>query len=119
MKKGNKVSFIYHIRQDFKDPSYTIFNRPRINNTFFHVLGKNLFMVPCHLPKIRKTGNLNFPLNGWISRQNLGFTIILPPRPGPRISKLRFGMGSTMHCLQEVTTGFTLLKYRTSRFILP
>ncbi|OCA74240.1 M1 family aminopeptidase [Chryseobacterium arthrosphaerae] len=51
MKEGNKVSFIYHIRQDFKDPSYTIFNRPRINNTFFHVLGKNLFMVPLSFTK--------------------------------------------------------------------
>ncbi|MBV8324912.1 M1 family aminopeptidase [Chryseobacterium sp.] len=45
-EKDEKVSFVYRIKQDFTDPNYQIFNRPRINNHFFHILGKNLFIVP-------------------------------------------------------------------------
>ncbi|WP_153393146.1 M1 family aminopeptidase [Chryseobacterium vaccae] len=45
-KNSKKVSFTYRIKQDFEDPNHRIFNRPRIKNHFFHVLGKNLFVVP-------------------------------------------------------------------------
>lgn len=65
MKKGEKVSLVYHIKQDFKDPSYKIFNRPRINNTFFHVLGKNLFAVPRSFTKIPDDREFEFNLE-WV-----------------------------------------------------
>ncbi|HCN49735.1 MAG TPA: peptidase [Chryseobacterium sp.] len=65
MKKGKKVSLTYHIRQDFKDPNYQIFNRPRINNTFFHVLGKNLFIVPQSLTKLPDDKEIDFFIE-WI-----------------------------------------------------
>lgn len=51
-KKGTQFSMVYHIKQDFTDPNYKIFNRPRINNTFFHVLGKSLFMAPFSFTKM-------------------------------------------------------------------
>lgn len=65
MKKGNSVSFVYHIKQDFKDPSYKIFNRPRINNTFFHVLGKSLFAVPWSFIKMPDNREFEFNLD-WV-----------------------------------------------------
>lgn len=60
MNKGEKLSLIYHIKQDFKDPSHKTFNRPRINNTFFHVLGKNLFIVPRSFTKIPEDREFEF-----------------------------------------------------------
>jgi predicted metalloprotease with PDZ domain len=66
MKTGAKVSLIYHIKQDFKDPDYKIFNRPRINNTFFHILGKNLFIVPISFTKIPEDREFEFSLE-WIN----------------------------------------------------
>ncbi|UKB81986.1 peptidase [Chryseobacterium sp. MEBOG06] len=60
MNKGEKISLIYHIKQDFKDPGYKTFNRPRINNTFFHVLGKNLFIVPRSFTKIPEDREFEF-----------------------------------------------------------
>ncbi|MFZ4928962.1 M1 family aminopeptidase [Chryseobacterium sp. Mn2064] len=59
-KKGEKLSLIYHIKQDFKDPDYKIFHRPRINNTFFHVLGKNLFIVPRSFTQIPEDREFEF-----------------------------------------------------------
>lgn len=65
-KKGTEFSLIYHIKQDFTDPNYKIFNRPRINNTFFHVLGKNLFMVPFSFTKTPDEVEFEFSVE-WIN----------------------------------------------------
>ncbi|NIF04805.1 peptidase [Chryseobacterium sp. Tr-659] len=65
MKKGEKVTLIYHIKQDFIDPNYRIFNRPRINKTFFHVLGKNLFIVPRTFTQIPEDREFEFNIE-WI-----------------------------------------------------
>ncbi|MCL8538366.1 peptidase [Chryseobacterium gallinarum] len=64
-KKGTHFSLVYHIKQDFTDPSYKIFNRPRINNTFFHVLGKNLFMVPVSFTEMPDEQEFQFVIE-WI-----------------------------------------------------
>ncbi|VEH21159.1 Predicted protease with the C-terminal PDZ domain [Chryseobacterium nakagawai] len=65
-KKGTEFSLIYHVKQDFTDPNYKIFNRPRINNTFFHVLGKNLFMVPFSFTKTSDEVEFEFSVE-WIN----------------------------------------------------
>ncbi|MBX2950584.1 MAG: peptidase [Crocinitomicaceae bacterium] len=44
--KGKKIQFTYRIKQDYKEPDYYIVSRPRVNDTFFYVLGQSLFMVP-------------------------------------------------------------------------
>lgn len=44
--KSNKISLTYSIHQDFKDPDYNVFFRPRMNKDYFHVLGRNLFLTP-------------------------------------------------------------------------
>ncbi len=40
------VSFSYTIRQDYPGNSRSIFSRPRLQPTFFHILGQSLFTVP-------------------------------------------------------------------------
>jgi predicted metalloprotease with PDZ domain len=44
--KSKKVVFNYSIRQDYPGDSMNIVNRPRMNNAYFHVLGRGLFIVP-------------------------------------------------------------------------
>lgn len=61
----HKVSFTYRIKQDFKDPGYNIFNRPRIKDHFFHVLGKSLFMVPSSFTKAPDDQEFEFSIE-WI-----------------------------------------------------
>lgn len=46
--KSKKVKLTYHIVQDYNDNSYDIFNRPRIRNEYFQVLGHSFFAVPFH-----------------------------------------------------------------------
>ncbi|MDM1557263.1 MULTISPECIES: M1 family aminopeptidase [Chryseobacterium] len=65
-KKGTEFSLMYHIRQDFTDPNHKIFNRPRINNTFFHILGKNLFMVPFSFTKMPDEQEFEFSVE-WLN----------------------------------------------------
>ena len=64
--KGTQFSLTYHIKQDFTDPNYKIFNRPRINNTFFHVLGKNLFVVPASFTKMPDEQEFEFSIE-WLN----------------------------------------------------
>ncbi|OCA77439.1 peptidase [Chryseobacterium artocarpi] len=64
-KRGSVFSLTYHIKQDFKDPNYKIFNRPRINNTFFHLLGKSLFVVPQLFTKAPDDKEFDFSIE-WI-----------------------------------------------------
>lgn len=65
-KKGTQFTLVYHIKQDFTDPNYKIFNRPRINNTFFHVLGKSLFMVPFSFTKMPDEQEFEFSVE-WMN----------------------------------------------------
>ncbi|RXM50452.1 peptidase [Chryseobacterium sp. CH25] len=65
-KKGTRFSLVYHIKQDFTDPNYKIFNRPRVNNTFFHILGKNLFMVPFLFTKMPDEQEFEFSVE-WLN----------------------------------------------------
>lgn len=44
--KTKKIRINYHIRQDYLGDSMQIVNRPRMNNDYFHVLGRGLFIVP-------------------------------------------------------------------------
>ncbi len=44
--KSKTVTFKYRIRQDYPGDSVHITNRPRMNNAYFHVLGRSLFVVP-------------------------------------------------------------------------
>lgn len=45
-EKSKRLRLTYRIKQDYREPSYDIFNRPRVHNHYFHVLGQSLFMVP-------------------------------------------------------------------------
>jgi predicted metalloprotease with PDZ domain len=40
------ISFSYRVKQDASAYSESVFNRPYVANTYFHVLGESLFMVP-------------------------------------------------------------------------
>lgn len=40
------VSFSYVIKQDYPGNSRSIFSRPRLQPTFFHILGQSMFSVP-------------------------------------------------------------------------
>lgn len=62
---SRKISFVYRIRQDFKDPDPRIFNRPRVNNRFFHVMGKNLFIVPKSFTEMPDSQEFEFNIE-WI-----------------------------------------------------
>lgn len=44
--KSKKIVFNYSIHQDYLGDSINIVNRPRMNNAYFHVLGRSLFIVP-------------------------------------------------------------------------
>lgn len=44
--KSKSITFTYRIHQDFIGDSIHITNRPRMNDSYFHVLGEELFMVP-------------------------------------------------------------------------
>ncbi|MES2557950.1 MAG: M1 family aminopeptidase [Bacteroidota bacterium] len=44
--KTTTVSFSYTVRQDYQGDSPNIFARPRLQPTFFHVLGQSLFAMP-------------------------------------------------------------------------
>lgn len=44
--RSKSITLTYHIRQDFPGDSLSIFNRPRMNQDYFHVLGQELFVVP-------------------------------------------------------------------------
>ena len=41
--KSKSITFTYRIHQDFIGDSLELTNRPRMNNSFFHVLGEELF----------------------------------------------------------------------------
>ncbi|CAM3165667.1 peptidase [Chryseobacterium flavum] len=64
--KNKKISFTYRIKQDFKDPDYKVFNRPRVNNKFFHVLGKNLFIIPQSFTQMPDNKEFEFYIE-WIN----------------------------------------------------
>ncbi|KMQ64800.1 peptidase [Chryseobacterium angstadtii] len=64
-KESRKISFIYYIKQDFKDLNYRIFNRPKVKDQFFHVMGKNLFMVPTSFTKMPDDQEFEFSIE-WI-----------------------------------------------------
>lgn len=66
--KGKKIQFTYRIKQDYKEPDYYIVSRPRVNDTFFYVLGQSLFMVPKAFTEIQ------LPLTGLVSRKTIKFT---------------------------------------------
>lgn len=44
--KSKTVNFTYRIKQDYKGDKIDVFNRPRLSNQFFHILGQSLFSVP-------------------------------------------------------------------------
>jgi len=44
--KSKSITFSYRIHQDFIGDSLELTNRPRMNNSYFHVLGEELFVVP-------------------------------------------------------------------------
>jgi len=44
--KSKLVSLTYRIHQDFIGDSLDLTNRPRMNNSYFHVLGQELFIIP-------------------------------------------------------------------------
>lgn len=44
--KSKRITLNYRIHQDYKGDSMNIVNRPRMNNDYFHVLGRELFIVP-------------------------------------------------------------------------
>lgn len=44
--KSKSIKLTYHIRQDFTGDSLSVFNRPRMNQDYFHILGRELFVVP-------------------------------------------------------------------------
>ncbi|MCS3531716.1 M1 family aminopeptidase [Chryseobacterium sp. JUb7] len=65
-QKGGKISFIYHIKQDFSEPSHHVFNRPRVKNNFFHVLGKNLFIVPKSFTEMPENETIDISIE-WVN----------------------------------------------------
>lgn len=64
-KDSRKVSFVYHIKQDFKDPNHRIFNRPKVKDHFFHIMGKNLFIVPKTFTELPDDHEFEFSIE-WI-----------------------------------------------------
>ncbi|OON67697.1 peptidase [Hymenobacter sp. CRA2] len=48
---GREVRFSYRIRQDAADYARDQFNRPRVTDAYFHVLGESLFAVPEFITK--------------------------------------------------------------------
>lgn len=44
--KQKKISFTYRIKQDHDGKDNQVFNRPRVTDTYFHILGESLFSVP-------------------------------------------------------------------------
>lgn len=44
--KSKIVKLIYSIKQDYVGDSLDIFNRPRMDSSYFHILGRELFVVP-------------------------------------------------------------------------
>lgn len=53
--KSKNVVFNYRIRQDYPGDSMNIVNRPRMNNAYFHVLGRGLFIVPEDVFQVGRT----------------------------------------------------------------
>jgi len=44
--KSKRITFTYRIQQDYPGDSIDIFNRPKMSDTYFHILGRSLFVVP-------------------------------------------------------------------------
>ena len=56
--KSKRFTFTYRIKQDYTEPDYQTYYRPRIHNEFFHVLGQTLFMVPIEFATTANMNNL-------------------------------------------------------------
>lgn len=62
--KSKKVKLTYWISQDYDDEKdYRTFNRPRVKNQFFSILGHSLFAVPFELTTKKGSPELNIEIN--------------------------------------------------------